>query len=301
MKPTALYIFIAAAGLLAVVSLTMVVTRIKTGTDTDKITFPSIDDIPKEYWTKLASKKIFFGHQSVGYNIIDGIKDIINERDYIKLNVVETCQAAAFDQPVFAHSQVGMNTKPFSKIKSFNQVMDSGVGSNVDIAFFKFCYVDITRDSDPSKIFDGYSAALKELKDSHPGTTFLHVTVPIRSAPKGITRNLKQSVKSIIGKPGFLEDNLMRRSYNELMRKAYAETAVFFDLALVESVNADSYKCHVLKGAQKVCVTAPEYTEDGGHLNSLGRKKAAEQLLIILAGIAGRSQALSGVSLSSYS
>lgn len=289
MRLRVLYIFTAVAGLLAVGSLAMLVTRIRTRTDTDKITFPSIDDVPREYWAKLAGKKIFFAHQSVEYNIIDGIKDIISERDYIKLNVRETHEPAAFDQPVFAHSQVGMNAEPFSKIESFKQIMDCGVGSKVDIAFFKFCYVDITRDSDPSKIFDGYSAALKELKDQYPATTFLQATVPIRSVPKGLKRSLQQSVKSIIGKPGFVEDNLMRESYNELLRNAYAGTATFFDLARVESVNTGGYRCHASKGTQKVFVTAPEYTEDGGHLNGLGRKKAAEQLLVTLAEIAGRS------------
>jgi lysophospholipase L1-like esterase len=29
----------------------------------------------------------------------------------------------------------------------------------------------------------------------------------------------------------------------------------------------------------------PEYTEDGGHLNAVGRKTVAEQLLVFLAGL----------------
>ena len=289
MKLRALYILIATAGLLAIGALTMVITRIKTTIDTKKITLPSIDDVPRVYWAKLAEKKVFFGHQSVGYNIIDGIRDIINERDYIKLNVVEAHEPVVFDRPVFAHSQVGMNTKPFSKIKRFEEIMDSGIGSKVDIAFFKFCYVDLMRDSDPREVFDGYSAALEELKSRYSETKFLHITVPIRSVPKGIKRNLKQSVKSIISKPGFLEDNMMRRSYNELLAKTYSQTEPLFDLALIESINTSGFRCHVLKGTEKVYVMAPEYTEDGGHLNSLGRRKVAEQLLIILAEMAGRS------------
>ncbi|MHC4324791.1 MAG: hypothetical protein ACYSUX_11010 [Planctomycetota bacterium] len=245
----------------------MAITRIKTRTGADKITLPSIDDVPGEYWEKLAGKKIFFGHQSVGYNIIDGIADIINERDYIKLKVIEARESADFDRPVFAHSQVGMNTEPFSKIKRFEEIMDAGVGSKVDIAFFKFCYVDIMRDSDPQKIVDGYRAVLEGLKVRYPNTKFLHVTVPILSAPKGIKKNLKQTIKSIIGRPGFLEDNMMRRRYNDLLNDAYSKSGPFFDLALIESVNAGGFRCHVSKGAEKVSVMAPEYTEDGGHLN----------------------------------
>jgi hypothetical protein len=65
--------------------LTKFVTKIKIRTDTNKITLPSIDDVPKEYWAKLAGKKIFFGHKSAGYDIIDGIAGVMNEYDYIKL------------------------------------------------------------------------------------------------------------------------------------------------------------------------------------------------------------------------
>ena len=258
-------------------------------TDSDKITLPSIDDVPKEHWAKLAEKKIFFGHQSVGYNIIDGITDIIKERDYIKLNIIEAREPSAFNQPVLAHSQVGMNTKPFSKIERFVEIMDAGVGSKVDIAFFKFCYVDIMRDSDPQEIFDGYSSALEELKVRYPNTKFLHVTVPIRSVPKGAKKYLKQMVKLLIGKPGFFEDNMIRLNYNDLLNNAYSKTGLFFNLAHIESVNSSGFGCYALKGAEKVSVMAPEFTEDGGHLNSLGRRNAAEQLLIILADIAGRS------------
>lgn len=264
----------------------MFFTKMKTRTDTNRVTLPLIDDVPKEYWVKLAEKRIFFGHKSVGYNIIDGIKDIINECDYIELNIVETCDPAEFGRPVFAHSQVGRNTDPVSKIKSFRNIMDAGVGNKVDIAFFKFCYVDITRDSDPQKIFDSYSATVEELENLYPETRFLHVTVPLCSVPKGAKRNLKQSVKLLIGKPGVWDDNIMRQRYNKLLNDTYSETEPVFELALTESVNPGGFRCYAAKGAEKVYVMVPEYTEDGGHLNGQGRKKIAEQLLIILAGIA---------------
>jgi len=284
MKVKIRYILIVAAGMLAVGILAMILTKIKTKTDTNKVTLPSIDDVPRESWAKLAGKRIFFGHQSVGYNIVDGITDILKERAYIKLNIVEARGPAGFDKPVLAHAQVGRNTDPVSKIESFREVMDAGVGDKVDIAFFKFCYVDIMRDSDPGKIFDSYSSAIEEFKSRYPRTKFLHVTVPIRSVPKGVKKNLKQSVKLLIGKPGVLDDNMMRERYNKFLSDAYGSTEPFFDLALAESVNPDGFRCYAAKGAEKVHVMAPEYTDDGGHLNSRGRKKVAEQLLIILAG-----------------
>jgi hypothetical protein len=279
-------VLIAVSAILITGVVAMSMLKIKSRIDSNSITLPTFDDVPKECWKKLAGKKIFFGHQSVGYNIMDRIADIINERDDIKLNVIESREVSVFDRPVFAHLQVGKNMDPVSKIKSFIDVMDSGVGAKVDIAFFKFCYVDIMRNSDPEKIFNLYSTALRELKERYPETKFLHVTVPLRSTPKGIERNLKQSIKLLIGKPGVLDDNIKRERYNELLTDAYSKTEPLFDLALIETVNPDGFRCYAVKGEEKVHVMASEYTEDGGHLNSRGSKKVAEQLLICLAEIA---------------
>ena len=78
----------------------------------------------------------------------------------------------------------------------------------------------------------------------------------------------------------------MRECYNELLRNAYSKTEPFFDLAQIESINPDGFRCYAVKGAEKVNFMVSEYTEDGGHLNADGRKKIAEQLLIVLAQIA---------------
>jgi hypothetical protein len=232
--------------------------------DTDKITLPSLGEVRAEHWANLARAKIFFGRQSVGYNIIQGITDIADQHDQIELNIVET--------PILAHARIGRNTDPNSKIESFKNIVSAGLGHRVDIAFFKFCYVDIMRDSDPQKIFDAYAAAIEDLKHRYSATKFLHVTVPLCSLPRGPKKGLKQAVKSLIGIPGVLDDNIIRERYNELLRKAYSQTEPIFDIA---------------KRAENVPVMVPEYTDDGGHLSARGRKRMAEQLLIILAGMAG--------------
>jgi hypothetical protein len=258
----------------------------KTKTDDNRITLPSIAAVPKGYWAKLAEKRIFFGHQSVGYNIIDGIKDVISEYDHIRLNIVETQEPSKFDQPIFAHARVGKNMEPVSKIEGFKNIMDAGAGNKVDIAFLKFCYIDVMRDSDPQRILDDYSSAIEDLKVRYPKTKFLHVTVPICSRPKSIKRALKESIKRLIGRPGVLDDNKMRQCYNTLLKDAYSQKEPIFDLALIESVNPIGCRYYATKGTAKVCVMVPEYTDDGGHLNKLGRKRVAEQLLIVLAQIA---------------
>ena len=264
----------------------MLLTTIKT--DTHKITLPSIEDVPDEYWAKLAEKKVFFGHQSVGYNIIDGMIDILNEYNHIKLNIVETDEAAKFDRPIFAHSRIGRNTDPASKIKSFSNIMDSGLGSILDIAFFKFCYVDIMRDSDPQEIFDIYNVAIDDFKERYPRIRFLHVTVPLCSPPVGTERKIKENIKLLIGMPGLLDDNVNRNLYNRLLNETYSEAEPVFDLALLESVNPDGFRSYANKGSEKVFLMSPQYTNDGGHLKQECRKRVAEQLLIILAEIANK-------------
>lgn len=288
MKGKTRYLLIAAAVLVAAGAMAVSATRITTKTDADQVKLPSINDVPGECWAKLAGMRIFFGHQSVGYNIIDGITDIANEREYIKLNVVQTARSADFDRPILAHSQVGKNTDPVSKIEGFTKIMDAGIGDKADVAFFKFCYVDLTRDSDPQEIFDRYRTALEDLKGRYPGTKFLHVTAPVRSAPKGAKKNLKECVKRLAGKPTGLDDNRVRERYNELLRNAYSGKEPIFDLGLMETINPEGLRCYAVRRGVRVPVMAPAYTDDGGHLNSQGRTRIAEQLLIVLAEMASR-------------
>ena len=286
MKVKICCVLIAVVIILVTGALSLFLLRIKTETDTNRIALPSIDDVPREHWAKLAEKKIFFGHQSVGYNIIEGVKDVIRGRNYINLNIVETDDPAQFDRPIFAHARVGRNTDPDSKIKAFKKVMDTGVGKRIDIVFLKFCYIDITRDSNPQEILTNYQTTIEDLKGRYPDTEFLHVTAPIRSAPKGIKRYIKQSIKLLIGKQGVLDDNIKRQHYNALLNDAYSKTEPLFDLALVESSNSDGYRRYAFKENKRIYFMDSQYTYDGGHLNENGRKRVAEQLLIILAELA---------------
>ncbi|MBW8041240.1 MAG: hypothetical protein FVQ85_14725 [Planctomycetes bacterium] len=288
MKIKTRYIFPAAALILIVGILPMFLVRIKTKTDVNKTELPSIDDVPREYWAKLAEKKIFFGHKSVGYNIIQGVKDIMAEHNFIKLNIVETHDPAQFDRPIFAHDQVGQNKDPLSKIKAFENIMDTGLGNKVDIALLKFCYVDLMRDSNPQKIYTDYQNTIEDLRGRYPETTFVHVTVPVRSAPKGLKRNLKESIKLLIGRPGVLDDNLKRQQYNTLLSDACSKIDTLFDLALAESISPAGSRCYAVKEKAGIYFMDSKYTYDGGHLNEKGRKRVAEQLLIILAELANR-------------
>ena len=86
-----------------------------------QINLKSLDSVAEENIEKLNSKIIFFGHQSVGFNIIDGIKDVMMENQNMKLNIVETSKPEDFSSPLFAHARVGQNLHPNSKTDSFSE------------------------------------------------------------------------------------------------------------------------------------------------------------------------------------
>ena len=247
-----------------------------------------IENVPRERWRTLAGMKVFFGHQSVGRNIIDGMVEVGAEHDFVDLNIRATSEPADFDGPLFAHSPVGETRKPSSKVNHFREIIDSGIGGKADIAFFKFCYVDMTRDSNPGKLFSEYRAVVDELVKRYPDTRFLHVTVPLRSPPEKRGGKGKSFFKSFLGRgEEWLDDNRQRQHFNELLVNAYGTRRNVFDLALIESTEPDGHRYSRKKGGRDVYFLAPDYTYDGGHLNEEGRKWVAEQLLIFLAGCAG--------------
>lgn len=228
-------------------------------------------------WAPLTTKKIYFGHQSVGYNIVDGIRDVTKMGNGAALNIVESRDPAVFASPVFAHSRTGANLDPRLKCRDFEAAIDGGIGNRVDYAFLKFCYVDVTSKTDVKDVFSEYRDMMNRLQAKYPQTTFVAMTVPLTYQKTGI----KTWIKSVIGKKDIweYEDNMRRAEFNELVRKELADTPLF-DLASVES-NGESVKA----GGREFSAMTPEYTDDGGHLNAKGRVVVAESLLSFLANL----------------
>ena len=245
-----------------------------------KISVPLISEVEQSSWEALSTKKIYFGHQSVGFNIVDGIEQIVKENSLIELTTKETMERSDFQEPLFGHSTVGKNRDPNSKTDAFSLVMKSGVGEEVDIAFFKFCYVDIKKGVDVGQVFDHYKESMAELRSAYPDVLFVHVTVPLTTIQTGP----KAFVKMVIGRAirGF-DDNIQRHGFNEMLRQEYAGKEPVFDLAKFESVAPDGRQSIFHHKGETYFSLLSEYTDDGGHLNEKGRIFIAEQLLIFLA------------------
>jgi hypothetical protein len=262
---------------------TLIISCSNGGKMTGKTTpFLSIKDVPASAWEKLSQKKIFFGHQSVGFNIIDGIKDVIKENPRIKLNIEETSNPSDFNSGVFAHSRVGKNQDPGSKIDEFVTLLGNGIGDKIDVATLKFCFVDITSGSNVEDIFNDYDSSISQLKTRFPHVTFIHFTTPLTTIQTGP----RAWIKELIGRPaGGTDDNIKKNEYNELLLKKYRGKESVFDLAKIESTFPNGVRASFTEDGKTYYCLAPEYTNDGGHLNEIGRKVVAEQLLVFLANL----------------
>ena len=246
---------------------------------------PSLNDIPREDWARLERKRIFFGHQSVGYNIVEGVRELAEGKGPIALKILETTNPGDFSTPLFAHAAIGKNGDPRSKCEAFSNILDKQLQGKVDIALFKFCYVDITGATALEQTMTDYESLIERLKRKFPKIVFIHVTVPLNTTPM----DLRSRVKRFIGYPQWVDtDNMKRDEFNRMLRDRYLGKEPVFDLAAVESIRPDGRRSTFRRNGRTYDSLTPEYTDDGEHLNPLGRKRAAEQLLITLAGAAKR-------------
>jgi hypothetical protein len=249
----------------------------------EQVALPSLQDVSDSAWERLSQKRIYFGHQSVGFNIITGIEDLMKANPRIRLNILETDNHEDLNVPIFSHSKVGRNKHPQSKIDAFVAGMDKGIAGKADIAFFKFCYADVGAETDVNQVFSEYKRAMSDLRKRYPGTTFVHVTVPLTLVQTGI----KAGIKRLIGKPihGY-DDNPARSLYNTMLRREYEGREPLFDLAKTEAASPRGKRALFTKEGITFHGMFPAYTYDGGHLTEQGRVAAAQQLLILLADLA---------------
>ncbi len=238
----------------------------------------------------LKDVNIFFGHQSVGQDIILGMQENVDEDGHGFPKIVEISSLSDIRPGTLKHCNIGKNTRPLSKIRAFKKILVGATDVRVDIALMKFCYVDMTHDSNPQEIFGVYSEAMSELKSEFPETVFVHVTVPIEAMPRSAKGVVKNFIKRVIGRPGVVEDNWVRHQYNELLRDHYSGKEPVFDLAALESLDAGGCATVRMFQGEEILFMDPEKTQDGGHLNGGGRKTIGRELLGFLGAIAGERE-----------
>ena len=234
-----------------------------------------------------AHAKVFFEHQSVGKNVIDGIPAVYasgGARPPAILEVPNGRSGGAADQlrgrqGYFAHAFFGQNGDPIAKLEDFDATIRGGVGSQVDVAFMKFCYVDIDSRTDVAALFRRYTQTMAGLERDFPHVTFLKVTTPVTTE-----RSVKSRVKALLGRDDHMgpADNAARERFNALLRSEYAGDDLF-DLAALESTAPDGSRVTGTYHGSRYYELYPDYAADAGHLNALGSKIAAARLIEVVA------------------
>jgi hypothetical protein len=228
---------------------------------------------------QLSRRRIVFGHQSVGENLLQGLADLSKEAG-VPLRVVESAAPDALDQPGLAHQKIGQNEQPETKIAGFTTLLEGGLGSRAEIALYKLCYIDFSPDRDAARLFAEYRAAHQARRARFPTVTFVHVTVPLTVVQRGFTGWLKNTLGS--GAWGERE-NVLRHQFNQLLRAEYQGKEPIFDLARVESMAQDGAESSFERGGAKYPALVPAYSDDGQHLNAAGQRRAALALISALA------------------
>lgn len=228
----------------------------------------------------LASKKIFFGHMSVGYNILSGVEKLINsDEQFNEIKIVELSEKFEITEPGLYHAKNGKNSFPETKCDAFkNRLIKDDFGKSLDIAFFKFCYVDLKDNSDVQSVFNKYVATIDEIKSQFPNLKIIHVTVPLRTHVWGIKEKIKRIIKSDIA-------NVKRNEFNKMLVEKYDGKDPIFDLAKVESTLPDGSRSSFKHKGESIYILSEKYTYDGGHLNDSGSLLAGQELLQILADV----------------
>ena len=242
-----------------------------------RVYYSRLENIPQTKWDSLSQKEIYFGHQSVGQNIIDGIKDVMGHNSAIRLDIRETSNPSDLKSPLFAHSPIGRNTDPKSKIDHFREILEGGVGQVADIAMFKFCFVDIDRKTDIESLFSYYDETFTSLEEKYPNLWIITFTVPLTNMPKGI----KPIIKKMLGMmTPFKDDNIKRNIFNQKLRDRFGKS--IFDLADAEATLRTGEKAVYKVGNETYNLLNPDYTDDGGHLNTQGKQVVAIDLMLYL-------------------
>jgi hypothetical protein len=217
-----------------------------------------------EMLAQAASRRVLFGHQSVGKNILDGVRAIGAEQN-VAFNIVEAREAPA-DAGLY-HFEVGANLHPDRKITDFREV---AAATNADVALFKLCYIDFNGDTDAEGLARDYVAALNDLQQANANTRYIAATTPLTTLPSGP----KEFIKKLIGRisPAPLE-NSKRLAFNRVVRENFSGDRLF-DIAALESGGVMTDGVEYMR---------PGLTDDGGHLNAPGQRIVATELLRLIA------------------
>jgi len=216
---------------------------------------PSATAVTDDELRTVGTERILFGHQSVGWNILDGVNTVYSKRGLTAPPVLDELPSHG---PGLAQLEIGSNGDPASKFRDFEAAVSD---QNPQVAVMKLCFVDITSGTKAKSVFAEYRQMVTRLGQSAPKTRILHMTVPLT-----------------VDDPA---SNKVRQRYNALVRSTYGAAVV--DIARVESTRPDGSRVSTKRHGKRYYALYRGYASDEGHLNARGSARVAKVLLAELA------------------
>lgn len=170
----------------------------------------AFDQLTKADKMKIAKRRVYFEHASVGYNLLEGLRA-----------VVPSLAVATAGNPAEARkwlgSHVGLAENPrgnpgcWEKVKIFAGSGNMPAGT---LSMMKFCYID--DDGNVGGLFNSYRDAMERLERANPGVCYVWWTMPVMTS-----------------------DNQRRFEFNKLVR-GYCQShrKPLFDIASIEADNS---------------------------------------------------------------
>jgi len=231
-------------------------------------------------WTAVAERMVYFGHQSVGGDIVAGL-EALTDAHGLGIRFVTTRTPAAVAAPAFVDFLAGGNADPASKNAALVRLLDARPAPDRGIALLKYCYVDVGAHTDVRRVFDEYRAMAAAIRARHPDVTVVHTTVPLTT----VERASKARLKRLLGRGTVRAAAAARQRYNDLVRDAYLGREPLFDVAAAEARAPQGGRAAFVVDGRTIETLVPDYTHDGGHLNPTGRVVVASALLDVLADV----------------
>ncbi|MBI4509570.1 MAG: hypothetical protein HY698_08025 [Deltaproteobacteria bacterium] len=220
---------------------------------------------------------LFFGHQSVGNNILAGLDSLNNTEPRYEVR-----QQYVYDlnnllrpyngRPALGHRNIGENEKPDTKIRAFIDYMTgfedptkTGLGDKVSISMFKFCYVDFISGMDVDGLFDRYVQAMESLEARYTKTKFVYATAPLAYGDA---------------------NDVARNAFNRKVRDYVRSNGKrLFDVASIEATMEDGSRCTFTSGGETLERLCVPYMagERNPHLNTLGGGRVGKAMMIMFA------------------
>lgn len=250
------------------------------------------DPMGRDDLAELARARVYFGHQSVGGNVLDGLAALAAEHG-VPLRIVEAPAGVDDGAPGIVHQRVGRNAEPATKCDAFGGFLTGpGRAARWDAAVLKFCYADLGDRTDihPAQLLELYRKTVASVRSARPDVVLVHATVPLSTRGEGTGDRVKAALGLGTSKDA---NNARRNRFNDLLRAEYAGEPLF-DVARAESTREDGSRAGVARDAAFDEALRRELTSDGGHLNDEGRRVVARAFARALAtALRGRTAASS--------